>query len=408
MRLLFVVQRYGTDFAGGAEQHCRLLANHLAESNHQVEVLTSRAVDGYTWDNHYPPGSEDLDGVRVHRLSTAGARDQNYFDALSWRVLWSGRNVNISPVLSEAWLRAQGPFLPELVPWLSANVADYDVLVFFTYLFFPTWAGLRVAGGRVPTVLHAAAHDEPQFWLPVFDTPLRSPDVYAWYTDEERVLLRGRGLGAIPGEVIGVGTDLEVANAVDAAPFRKRFDLGDKPYLLVLGRIADTKGSTDVISWFAEHKRLRPGSLKLVLAGPTERGIDAAPDVILTGYLSDEDRRRAFAGALALVQPSYLESFSIVLSEAWAAGKPALVQSRSDVLAGQARRSKAALSFSGFAEFSAAVSTLIDDPELTRTLGEAGRRFVIEQYSWPTVLSRYEALLDRARSLYFRKAGLSQ
>ena len=38
MRLLYVVQRYGETIAGGAEQHCREMAERMARRGHHVEV----------------------------------------------------------------------------------------------------------------------------------------------------------------------------------------------------------------------------------------------------------------------------------------------------------------------------------------------------------------------------------
>ncbi len=60
MRLAFVVQRYGLDIAGGAEYHCRLVAEHMAR-HAEVEVLTTCATDYITWANHYPEGRGDAE-----------------------------------------------------------------------------------------------------------------------------------------------------------------------------------------------------------------------------------------------------------------------------------------------------------------------------------------------------------
>ena len=239
--------------------------------------------------------------------------------------------------MQEEWLRAQGPAVVGLAAWLSTHALEYDTVIFFTYLFTTCWAGLPAVAGRVPTVLHATAHDEPYFWLPAFDTVLRLPSAYAWSTVEECDLLARRGAGRRPGAVIGVG--ISSAERGDPGRFRARLPaLGDHPYLVYVGRITPGKGALELHDFFTTYKRARPGPLRLVLVG--ERGVvlPEHPDVISTGYVDDATRADAMAGAVALVMPSRFESFSMVLGEVWAQGRPALVQGHSDVLAGQTRR----------------------------------------------------------------------
>ena len=74
MRLSFVVQRYGSEVAGGAEALCRSTARALAERGDEVEVLTTTARDYLTWEPHYPQGTE-RDGAVVVRRFTADPPD---------------------------------------------------------------------------------------------------------------------------------------------------------------------------------------------------------------------------------------------------------------------------------------------------------------------------------------------
>jgi glycosyltransferase involved in cell wall biosynthesis len=225
----------------------------------------------------------------------------------------------------------------------------------------------------------------------VFDDLFPRPTGYVWFTEEERELLVRRGAPR-RGTVIGIGTDLDAPG--DGSRFRTRFGLGDRPYLVFVGRVEAGKGSEELIRFFEAYKERNPGPLALVLVGPAEEQ-RSHPDIVYTGFVDDVDRSDALAGALALAQPSFFESFSMVLTEAWAQGRPVVAQGRTDVLVGQVRRSGGGVWYSGFAEFEAAVDLLASSPDLAEGLGRAGRRYVEQEYRWATVLDRYEGMLRR-------------
>jgi glycosyltransferase involved in cell wall biosynthesis len=394
MRLLYVVQRYGREVAGGAELHCRQFATRLAGRGHQVEVLTSCAVSHVDWANQYPEGIEEIDGVTVHRLPVAEPRDHRFFLPLNSRVVWGERPVPL--YLQERWMQIQGPNLPGLVPFLVEEAPGYDVVVFFTYLYHTTWSGLPAASGLAPTVLHPTAHDEPSLSVRLYDTMFRHPSAFAFSTEEEEALVRRRFGIRSRSAVIGIGIDLDAAADADEAGFRDAFGLGDRPYLLYLGRVEPGKGSEELMDFFAAYKDRNPGPLTLVVAGRVVNELSSHPDVVFTGFVDDRAKHSALAGALALVQPSFFESFSMVLTEAWAQAVPALVQGHCDVLVGQARRSGGGIPYKGFAEFEVAVDMLLDDHSLARGMGEAGRRYVERNYEWDQVLGRYECFLASA------------
>ena len=93
--------------------------------------------------------------------------------------------------------------------------------------------------------------------------------------------------------------------------------------------------------------------------------------ILIKDNIDTGDRMQTTAGSLALVQPSYFESFSMVLTEAWALRRPALVQGACAVLRGQAERSGGAIPYEGFAELEAAIDLLVADPSLRRAMGAA-------------------------------------
>jgi glycosyltransferase involved in cell wall biosynthesis len=290
------------------------------------------------------------------------------------------------------WRRLQGPELPELEPWLGRRAGEFDVVVHFSYLYTPTWAGLPVSSATAPTILHATAHDEPAFWLPVFDDLFPLPTRYAWFSEEERDLLTRRGAPRL-GAVLGIGVDLDT----DGHPhrFRATTQLGDRPYVVFVGRVEAGKGSEELLQFFEAYKARHPGPLVLVFVGPAEER-RSHPDIVYTGYVDDQTRTDAIAGAVALVQPSFFESFSLVLTEAWAQQRPVLAQGYTDVLVGQVRRSGGGLFYRGYAEFEASLELLLARSTEADAMGRAGRDFVDREYRWDVVLGRYEQLLRQA------------
>ncbi len=96
----------------------------------------------------------------------------------------------------------------------------------------------------------------------------------------------------------------------------------DRPYLLYVGRLERKKNTPFLIEAFAKAKIKNPGiKEKLVLVGDASFGYDEVKyyiyqyglshDVIMTGWIPEEDMPAIFNGATAFILPSVHEGFGI-------------------------------------------------------------------------------------------------
>jgi glycosyltransferase involved in cell wall biosynthesis len=284
--------------------------------------------------------------------------------------------------------RRQGPHVPNLVAWLDEAVDEFDVVVFFTYLYYPTARGLPVVAGRVPVVLHPLGHDEPPFFLDFFDSIFALPNAFAASVEEDAALFERRFRSSRPVEVVGIGTELDRAGDPSGSGV-------EGPYVVCVGRVDSHKGSHDLYAYFSEYLKRRGSGLKLVFVGESHAELQPTDDILFTGQLGEEQRNNVVAGALASIHPSYFESFSMTLIEAWAQRVPTVVNGRCAPLAGQVERSKGGFAYANYAEFEAVLDLLREDAEVGKRLAENGRRYVEERYDWNTVMTRYEEFLER-------------
>jgi glycosyltransferase involved in cell wall biosynthesis len=400
MRLAFVVQRYGLEIEGGAEYHCRLVAERLAR-HARVEVLTTCATDYLTWDNREPEGRSELNGVEVRRFPVERPRSPERFAALTASVFGEAartqpggvdvaRARGASAAEAEEWLEEQGPFSRRLVRHVEASRDDHDAFVFFSYRYYPTCRGLAPVASKA--LLVPTAEDDGTYHLPLYSSLFRSPRAIVFNSIEEREMLaRAMGPGLADGDVVGVGTELPTAR--EGERFRRRFGI-DGPFLLYVGRVDLNKGCPELFGHLLRYRRETGSALRLVLIGKSVLDIPQDTGIIALGHQPDPVKWDALDACLAFVMPSRFESLSMATLEAWWAERPVLVNAHCDVLRGQCKRSNAGLYYSSFEEFEAALALLEKDASLRAQLGQHGRAYFEANYSWPVIERKYLTLLE--------------
>jgi glycosyltransferase involved in cell wall biosynthesis len=395
MKLACVVHRYGAEMAGGSEGHCRLIAEHLAQS-HDVTIVTTTAHDHVTWANHYPAGADRVNGVKVLRFPVERTRDLHRFRDISDRVFSTRASIDEQT----QWFRENGPFAPGLLDFLEKNGDSFDRVLFWSYRYYDAYFGVPLVRRAV---LVPTAEEDPLIHVDVLDRFFTLPRGYLFLTPEEETLVGNRAPSTIPRQIIGCG--IEPPRPVDRSKLDPLGIAG--PFVLYLGRIDPNKGCDVMIHhflrWIGSQKAAAPVDagnaarpVELVLAGPANMPVPDHPSIRRLGFVDEPTREALLANARALLMPSPYESLSMVLLEAWNHGTPALVNARCAVLKGQVLRADGGLFYHNAAEFSTTLDYLLAHPDRAQRLGAQGRAYVDREYRWPTVMSKIEALLAAA------------
>lgn len=384
--LAFVCPRYGLEVLGGAETVVREMAERLSGRGFPVEVLTTCAIDHYTWENAYPPGVELVNGVVVHRFPIEKGNERIR------RML--GEQIGVRPLSldqQEAWLN-EGFRSAKLFHHLMQHHDRYHTIVLTPYMFWTTYACSQVAPHK--SVLRPCLHDEAFARLEIYKPIFRDARGITFNSEPEAEL--ARRLFDLPERWQVVGEGVEVPSAAEPARFCQKYGIeGD--FLLYAGRREWGKNVDLLVEYFAHYLARSSRALQLVLIGRGNVVIPRAvrDHVVDLGFVSEEDKRDAFAAATVVCQPSLLESFSRLLMEAWLARTPVLTYGRCAVTAHHVRSSEGGLLYEDATEFEVALSLLLERPRLREQMAESGRNYVVANYMWDDVIERFAECISQ-------------
>jgi glycosyltransferase involved in cell wall biosynthesis len=378
-KIAFVVQRYGADFAGGAESLTKRIAEGMTR-DWDVTALSTCAKDYRTWENEYSEGAEQLNGVTVIRFRNTKTRDLAQFSKFRYDP------ANISAEEERWFFNEQGPYCPDLISFIRQHKDDFQAFIFVTYLYYQTIFGVPEVADKA--YLISTAHDEPPFHLKRTLAPIfKSLKGLIYLSEAELKLIesfyplekRTRKIKA------GFGVDVPSdARLQDLIIGRTRFDekLRDD-FFLYLGRASVTKLCDKMFSAFGEFKRRTGSRAKLLLGGSLDLEIpNTIPDIEYLGFLSEEEKSILLSKSLALVNPSATESLSIVIQESWAHKKPVIINAESEVMLEFCKSSAGGLYYHSPEVFSASFEIMAEHKELANEMGLSGHRFVTENCTW--------------------------
>jgi glycosyltransferase involved in cell wall biosynthesis len=369
------VSPYYAPHSGGVESHVRAISGELVRRGHDVTVVTSR------YDPDLPE-TETLDGVRVARARTRAVMFQTPVDTGVGAVL---RSLDADVVHLH--------YPPPLTGFFATRaLARRSTPVCLTYHCDLYLGG---PGGRLVTAIY-----ERVFLPQTLDRVQRIIVHTKSYGLTSRPL-RGRPLEVIPSAV-----DLERFRPdIDGSAVRTRLGLDGARVLAFTGRLVPHKGVDVIVRSLPQL----PKDVRLLVVGRGPRlpelhvlarrlGVDDrirfCPDV------SDAELPQYLRAADLFVFPSQnrLEGFGLVVAEALAAGLPVVIADMPGVRE-VIEPGKEGLLVEPMIQrdLVAKLTTLLEDPELRRTMGIAGRKRAEERYGLATVVDEltrvYRSLL---------------
>lgn len=413
LRICLLTYR-GNPRSGGQGIYVRLLSRALVDLGHQVDV----------WSG--PPYPELLAGVRLYKVPSLD--------------LWNEQALMRTPTLRELtdpinlseWAQTRTGSFPEPLTF-SQRVArrfrrrqafgQYDIvhdnqclgpgllelqahLPVVATIHHPVTVDWRIAYQNSQGGLQRFGLKRFYSFLPTQLRVSRELDRILTVSEASRADLQDEyGVRPERMHVVGNGINLDVFHPM---PERSRdpFQL-----LTTLSSDAPLKGFRFLLEALAQLRadgrqvRLKvigkPGDKSDTLRSVQRLGL--SDSIEFTGRVSDREIAEAYAGASVAVVPSLYEGFGFPAGEAMACEVPVVSTSGGALpeVVGQDGETGLLVPPGDSAAMAGAIASLLDDPARARAIGQAGRRRVLEHFTWRRAAERtvdvYREAIDARR-----------
>src|SRR5919197_4728391 len=197
--------------------------------------------------------------------------------------------------------------------------------------------------------------------------------------------------------VIHNGIDPERFRPTDRRDALDRFGVRT-PYVLFVGRVTDQKG----IFHLLDAAKLLPAGVQVVLCASApdtpeiearlQRAIPGHPNVVwINAMVPPDEVIQLYSHAAVFACPSVYEPFGLINLEAMACETPVVASAVGGILEVVVDGETGLLVEPGRPEaLAAALTRVLNHPDLGRSMGRAGRRRVEERFTWTRVAERTE------------------
>lgn len=399
--------RIPTEFMAPVEAYSVSVSKEFSQMGHNVTILDRR------YSKTDPP-SEYMDGIRIVRLKA-----KRFSFGILEKVARIARFVyRVRFTLNEI------SFAFKARKYLSKKLADFDVIEVYSPIVGLTLVMFNLRLGEkvyYTSPMNIMLYD-PRILKPSLPERIHTILNYAFMRRVRKVIAENEVLkekviteGKVKPENVALicpGKDIEMFSPdIDIGDIKERYGLGGKFNILFVGKIDKVKGveylvrAADIIvNDFAYRNTL------FLLVGPFEEGLgdiekivknellfsdyprkmlrmiadfELEENVKLTGFVSFDDLRRLYAACDVFVLTSLAETFGHVIGEAMACSKPVVASKTGGALM-QVKEG-----WNGFLvglanekELAERIKYLIDNPDEAKRMGQNGRKFVEEEFTW--------------------------
>lgn len=408
-KIAFVVIRYGKDINGGAEQHCRMLAEHLS-GQYDTEVLTTCVRNYRTGGNEFPEGTETINGVLVRRFAaditdteverayTRKAKPARRTRQFLFRACLLPLISRLMPIWKPGLVKDEEAqkhsrfYSSGMVDYIRENKDRYKAFIAFTVDYAPFWCTAMEAGEKaiaIPTLHNAKISFRPSL------TEAFSRYRYTAFNTPAEKKLADRIFGKAIGASGIIGCGIEADRPAPWDDVKAKYCLPDR-YILYLGRVDNSKTGKILSFWSAYRKTAGKEALPLVLAGGIYDSPGDLEGIICTGYVDDSEKRSILQHASLFINPSYYESLSLVVLEALNDRVPVLVNGRCAVLKEHCIRSRGGLEYyMDRKDFIRKVSYLTSSEANRSVMADKGKEYYEANYSWETVVRKFADVIEK-------------